>query len=267
MQGQKVLCGSSNCIRGEEMITIGICDDEIKYIEQLEEICRRYFTNNQIEGSVIHFDCGESVINYCENDENKRIDLLLLDIEMNGISGIELKERLLNEFMIRNIIFVSSHDECVFDAFSQKTIGFLKKPVEADKLETYVSKIVNEQRLGKIYSFVGDCGKEFSVAAENILYFKGEGGYTKVVYMTMNGLKEDLICKRIGSLEEEFESSNYIRTHKSYIVNVAAIVSIGKEINLKENILIPIGRAYKNGVNRKYTEFAKEFVYSRSLMR
>ena len=68
-------------------------------------------------------------------------------------------------------------------------------------------------------------------------------------------------------MEEEFESSNYIRTHKSYIVNVAAIVSIGKEINLKENILIPIGRAYKNGVNRKYTEFAKEFVYSRSLMR
>lgn len=249
-----------------DMFIIGICDDEDKYIEILGDICKNYCLDIQSEYEIHHFKSGEEVLEYCDNANSKRLDILFLDIEMNGINGIDLKGKLLKEFLIWKIVFVSSHHESVFEAFSQKTIGFLKKPVDEEKLKKYLLEIIKGKEENKVYSFVGAGGKEMIVALDDILCFKGEGSYTRIMYNTVDGVRKELICKRLGEIEKKFKYENFIRAHKSYIVNIAAIVSVDTQVHLVSGISVSIGRAYKNNVYRRYLEYGKQVVTSKPFM-
>lgn len=73
------------------------------------------------------FQSAEEVLYYCENMKNKRIDILFLDIEMPGMDGICLKNKLVDSPLIWRILFTTYYREKVFDAFGLKTIGFLLK--------------------------------------------------------------------------------------------------------------------------------------------
>ena len=111
---------------------IGICDDEKFARQEVRKLCELYFDENKIEHDYIEFESGEEVLDYSVKQDNPLIDLLFLDVEMEGVDGIRLKEQLLRQSMIERIVFVTSHKDKVFDAFGQKTIGFIPKPPAYD---------------------------------------------------------------------------------------------------------------------------------------
>ena len=101
---------------------IGICDDHKKERDIIFEYCERFFSKNEIEHTYVFFSKGEEILNYC-NEQNERIDLLFLDIEMEGISGIEVKDKVVKVEQVWRIVFVSSHLESMRYSFGTKTIG------------------------------------------------------------------------------------------------------------------------------------------------
>lgn len=89
------------------MLRIGICDDSAEARQHMLQLCQKYYENNTDAFEYKMYKNAEEVLEYCDDEENPKIDILFLDIEMDGLSGIKLKERVLKLDKIWRIAFVS----------------------------------------------------------------------------------------------------------------------------------------------------------------
>ena len=240
---------------------IGICDDERMSIEHVKKCCETVCQENRIEYSVCIFQSGEEVLQYCRDTDKARIDLLFLDIEMPGISGTELMEQVKKKYQIWRIVFVTSHLGCMQEAFSQKTIGFLSKPVTVEEVSKKILEVYEDLTENVQLRFTGDRGDPIAVLTDDILYMKGEGSYTRIYVRQSGSVQGILISKTLGTMEKELEKLPFIRVHKSYIVNVTKIRYLNTEVHLLEcETRIPVGRFYKNVVKETYFEYGKQMI-------
>ena len=104
-------------------MNIVICDDERKVIQDVGEICRSYFGN---EIYIYGFYNAESLLRKIA-EINDVIDLFILDIEMPGKDGLWLKQELERYHYGSSILYLTSHDELVHEAFGRYVIGFVDK--------------------------------------------------------------------------------------------------------------------------------------------
>ncbi len=230
------------------MMKIAICDDIFEEREELRETCEKYFYEKGLPCNYEMFQSGEEVLEY-KGDE---IWLLLLDIEMPGISGIELMQKLLYCKYIWRIIFVSYHIEYVMDSFSVKTLGFCKKPLQYERLYRYLDMAIYEKHKNHLIQFDKDKSSDF-IDERDIIYIKSDGHYIHVV--TTQG--EKLYTHSIGELEKRLNYSNIVRIHKSYMINLKYIDTYEyckiHMMNLEEHITI--GRVYYKAFKERYEKY------------
>ena len=246
---------------------IGICDDKEREQNQLEHLCKQYFSKNEDEYKLVKFQSAEEVMDYCKHVNSERIDLLFLDIEMQGISGIELKNRILKEDAVWRIVFVSYYKEKVFESFGLKTLGFVVKPISYDEVAKWIDVVCDELK-EEIYIELKDSQKDKSVLVrlEDVEYAKADGNYTDVYIHTSYDGKSDriLVSEKIGDIEKEMEEYPIIRVHKSYLVNLMNVTMMNKCVKVRDlEIEIPIGRYYRAVALKKYREYGREKVRKR----
>ena len=235
-----------------DRLIIGICDDEQKSIEITKEYCEKVSEELGIEFAYRIFMSGEEVL---ECDEI--IDILMLDIEMNGINGIETMHELEDKDTIGNILFVSGYADYIHESFGTKTKGFICKPIEysqvkkeIEKTITYIKKAMNKQIIK-----VDVGGRLILLDTENIVYIQGEGRYVRIVTNT----ESCLVTENIKVWGEKLTNNNIQRVHKSYLVNFKYILRVaGTEIILKDNTKLPIGRKYCETVREQYRKYLFE---------
>jgi len=245
---------------------IGICDDEKYARQEVQKLCELFFDENCIEHNYIEFESGEEVLTYSTKQDSSPIDLLFLDVEMEGVDGIRLKEQLLRQRTIERIVFVTSHKDKVFDAFGQKTIGFIMKPPTYERVEKMLTVVREEMRENVELVFVGYNGEEQSLRLEDIAYFKASGSYTEIYSYASDMTKMEcfVISKKIGEVECSMKDCPILRVHKSFLVNLVNVVRVGEEItvkNLEEKI--PIGRKYKEQIKAAYASYISDKVRKR----
>ena len=245
---------------------IGICDDEKRARMEVRKLCELYFAENEIEHDYMEFESGEAVLTYSANRDSLPIELLFLDVEMDGLDGIRLKEQLLRKSAIERIVFVTSHTDKMFDAFGQKTVGFIPKPPLYERVEKMLTVVREEKQENVELVFIGYNGKEQSVRLNDIVYFKASGSYTEIYSYAFDGAEIEcfVISKKIGEVEQSMEDYSVLRVHKSFLVNLANVVSVGEVIkvrNLEEKI--PIGRKYKEQVKATYASYISDKVRKR----
>lgn len=217
-------------------LTIAICDDIVTERNYLKNLCLDFTKNNNILCKIILFSSGEEVLSYSGNT----IDLLLLDIEMNGISGIDVMKNLEEANKVRKIVFVTNHTESVFDAFSIKTIAFGIKPILYEDISKWISIVIKESD----YSILRFGDKYIKIS--DIFYISAQGNYIKI--HTLND--EFLIRGNMRYWNKEITDINLLRVHKSYMVNLDYI-EFDNTNTLKIIILdtsLPLGRAYKKAL-------------------
>lgn len=248
------------------MIRIGICDDIEKEVLKIEQLCRAVFEDKNIQCHYIKFYSGEEVLEYCENPENERIDLLFLDVEMSGISGLELKDRIIQKSAVWRIAFVTSYEESVYGAFSLKTIGFIKKPATEKEIEKMINIVRNDLKENVVMTYKDYRGEVINIPIESIFYFVANESYSIMHTEKEENINEQgtLLCKKLGVIEKELQKYGFIRVHKSYLVNFANVIELGENIVLRKlRIKIPVGRKYKEQVRMSYLEYGKERVRQR----
>lgn len=152
---------------------IGICDDDRFQREYLSKLCVECADELGIDCDIVEFSTRYEVLNY----QGEMLTLLLLDIEMEGINGIELKEHIEHSDMVWRIIFISSHEECVWSAFGINTLAFERKPISRNRMERWIRAAVKEFDGEIIIKFEKDNTATWS-KVENLLYLCGEGNYT-----------------------------------------------------------------------------------------
>ncbi len=228
---------------------IGICDDEIKCVGVTRICCDRFMKEYKLDTQYVTFGSGEEVLEYEE-----QIDILFLDIEMQGIDGIKTMEVLEKRSNIKNIFFVSSHSDCVFDTFGAKTRGFICKPIEYDRFAREVKKVIDKLRDDKIVEFIIE-GRPITILVRDIVYLESADKYVKV--FTEN--EDYLISGSIGSWEQKFADCNFVRIHKSYLVNLDFVMDMKDNVTISLPIKkLPIGRKYKDNSRNVYWEYIRK---------
>lgn len=245
---------------------IGVCDDEKYARQEVRRLCELYFNEQNIEHNYIEFEMGEEVLSYCMQQDSEPVGVLFLDVEMGGVDGISLKEQLLRQRKIERIVFVTSHKDKVFDAFGQKTIGFIPKPPTYELVEKMLTIVREERRENVELIFAGYNGEQHCIRLGEIAYFKAAGSYTEVYSYVSNGegIECFVVSKKIGEVERSLSAYPVLRVHKSFLVNLVNVVSV-REIITVRNIeeKIPVGRKYKEQIKMVYASYISDKVRKR----
>ena len=110
--------------------TIAICDDEKYWQNQILNCCKLLENDINFNFEYHIFSSGEDVLKYQSN-----IDILLLDEELPGTSGQSVKEQFEASNKNTIIIFITSHNEIVYDSFGKNVYGFITKPINQTNLQ------------------------------------------------------------------------------------------------------------------------------------
>ena len=163
-------------------------------------------------------------------------DIVLLDIRMPGLDGIEAAHHLNSADNPPAIVFTTAYDEYAIDAFDARAIGYVLKPVRRAKLEaaleqasrlarSTLSEVARapgvESRRDHVCAQTGD--RLRLIPLDDIDYFRADQKYVAVHHS--NGIS--LISESLKSLEEEFED-RFVRIHRSVLVAVARIETLEK---------------------------------------
>lgn len=187
-----------------------------------------------------------------EEMQNKRIDLIFLDIQMPEVNGLEFA-RFIDEDT--RIIFTTAFSEYALDGYKVNALDYLLKPfsysdfLKASKkaLDWYemkeASREVKEKTRNSI--FVRSDYKLINILFDDILYIEGLKDYIKI-FIT-NESKPILTLMSLKSMEEDLPGNRFIRVHRSYIVSRDKISSVDKNRIIINNQQIPIGETYRKG--------------------
>lgn len=132
------------------MIHIAICDDEKSMSGLIRKMVSDFFCSKNMETEIVVFSCGEELLKY-----GKQIDILFLDIQMNGIDGMETA-RILRERKFRGfLIFITVLKEMVFKSFEMQAYDYLVKPFkERDFKKTMERLLRSMQNASEAYLLV-----------------------------------------------------------------------------------------------------------------
>ena len=203
---------------------------------------------------------GLSLVAECENAieaynliNKKPVDLLLLDIEMPGMTGLELTKNLGHKSPF--IIFTTAKRNYAVDAFELNVIDYLVKPIDPGRFlkaiervkEAMESKRAEVEVKDKEFVFIKDNGILKKISADDILYLEAMGDYVKI----FTAQKFHIVHATLKSIEEKLSPSKFMRVHRSYIIALNKIDFIEEGTININGAPIPVADAYKSLLNSK----------------
>jgi len=177
----------------------------------------------------------------------KPVDVLFLDIEMPGMTGIELTKNLKKKSPF--IIFTTAKPDYAVDAFELNVIDYLVKPIEparflkaVDRLREAIESNKEQLQVRETeFVFVKDNGVLKKVNADDIQYLEAMGDYVKI----FTPQKFHIVHSTLKSIEEKLPPLKFMRIHRSYIVALNKIDFIEEGVININGAAIPVADAYK----------------------
>lgn len=182
-------------------------------------------------------------------------DLVFLDIQMPGKSGFDLLEELDS---VPTVVFTTAYDEYALKAFEYNAMDYLLKPIEPQRLEETVKKLVEKDKReivsqvtdGKVLAekdqvFVKDGERCWFVKLETVRLFESEGNYVRIYF----GENKPLILRTLNYLDERLDPKSFFRANRKHIVNLKWIESI--ETWLNGGLLVKLRGGHKIEVSRR----------------
>lgn len=230
------------------MIKAAICDDEAAILNRLREHISSEFARLGAEISVEGFSSGEEFLS--AHNENA-FDAVFLDIDMPEIGGFDIAERI-NSIGEPLIVFVTSHDELVFSSIRFRPFRFIRKAYLENELPETAEAVRNElakRSSARKFTFQAKNGEVF-VDLGAVEYIEIYGHWLKV------HIKDDKPLECYGSLsdfEKRLGEFNFVRTHKSYLINCKFIYAIEKnQVVLDDKTAIPLSRYKADAVKSRF---------------
>ena len=227
------------------VLKIAVCDDEAVIRKDLIKA----LGSLDIAFEAMEYPSGGELIS-----SDEEYDLIFLDIEMDGINGMETAEQLRKNGCKSNIVFLTSHTEFMQAAFRVRAFRFLEKPVDRKMLAEAVRETCAELMQDKKI-VVKSGGEVVTVNCDDIISLEAFGDGTYIY------TKGDVICaqSQLKHLLAELESSGFIQVHKSYAVAFRHIRSLNKS-SVSMDFLkdeIPVSRRKYSQLKTSYFEFIR----------
>ena len=229
---------------------IAICDDEKSYIEKIKKDIKSFQTHeNEFEFS--EFESVEEVIAEFSND---KYDLLILDIEMKDLNGLQTAEfiRQLDKNVI--LIFMTGYDKFVYQGYEVKAFRYILKNQPEPIYFKQLSDTIQEYYRNKKYIKVIDDGIEKELLTVDILYI--EVYSHQIVIHTFN--KEYYQKGKLSDYEKMLEECLFVRSDKSVLINVTNIDYIKKnQVFMKNGKILYVSRNHLEKITRAFLKFSR----------
>lgn len=227
-----------------------IVDDEQVFLEKIEitvqEIC-------ESEGISVSIKTDDDPVSVLEDKEFSTSDVVLLDIEMDDLSGIEIASKI-NERKGKSdkpyIIFVTNRDDLVFDALKIQPYSFVRKS-HLEDLRACLKKI--NERISEPDVYVIKTGRDtMHLFINDIIYLEKKNNY--VVFYTQAGVFKERT--NIETKLADLQKYGFLRTQIGYLVNVRYIEEISDmSVLLSVGKYVPLSKKYKKSVKQDFYEW------------
>ncbi|MGA9213296.1 LytR/AlgR family response regulator transcription factor [Kaistella sp.] len=226
--------------------SIIVDDDEIDRLTVLS-----YAKKFPILNVIGAYSCAEHALKAI--GENN-VDVLFLDIDLPGLSGVELRK---SAKEIPVCIFITSHTEFAVESFELDTLDFIVKPIKFDRFENAIKRVEEfmeikrkadlfESSLGGDVIYIKEGHEQTKVKLHDIFYIEALKDYSLIV----TSEKRHCVLSSIGNLLKEVNFQSFIRVHRSFAVQRQFVQKINiHEIILNNEVVIPVGRSFKDNLN------------------
>lgn len=228
---------------------ICICDDDSFFIEEIRNRLSQLQTESECF-SVSDFRGTEELLEFYKNGGYS--DILFIDIEMDGINGIEAAEiiRALSPRTI--IIFVSAHSDYIFDAFRLEALHFLVKPVKDSDFSEVFGRALNKYRAVNASIVLRWESTRNKIEIDKISFVEGYRRHLSV--HTAGGVFEAV--GKMSEIQQLLSPHGFVRVHQGFIVNMHYIKCFGiNEIELTDGSRVPVSVRKRQDALKVYDNF------------
>ena len=193
----------------------------------------------------------ESAVTAMKELRERPVDLLFLDIQMPELSGLEFATLLPKD---TRIIFTTAFDRYAIDGYKVDAADYLLKPVSYDRFAASVNKVIkwfetNERRKTAArdrFVYVKSEYKLIRLDFDDILYIEGLKDYVKIYFEAPR--KPVLSLVNMKRVEDCLPKPQFMRVHRSFIVNMAKVSMVDRGRIVVGDVFIPVSESYKNQV-------------------
>jgi DNA-binding LytR/AlgR family response regulator len=195
------------------------------------------------------FTDGIEAANFINNSKNRSIDIMFLDIQMPGMTGMELLRTFEN---LPQIILISGHDNHAIEAFEQGVTDYLLKPVTYPRFLKAVNRAKEEieaQQQSIVsnssnHIFIKQAYNLLKIDNDSIFWVEALGDYINI----FTDKDKFTVHSTMKNIESKLPKDKFLRVHRSFIVNINKIekVDLDDGLLVVEKKLIPIGISYKD---------------------
>ena len=194
------------------MLMIAVCDDEIRECLHLSKQIRIILEELNVPYTIKQYNNGQQLLQ--DADE---FDIIFLDIIMCGMDGMKTAELLRHNFSDKILIFISSSRQYVFDAFAVEAFEYLVKPLDEQKLRRTLLRCISKiTRHAEDFIIISKGRQTRKLFLDEIRYFEMRGRLIEAhgMHPTFSWYEQ------IGTLETALSDKDFVRCHKSYLINL-----------------------------------------------
>ncbi len=235
------------------MLTMAICDDNKADVELLEDALDKI--HNYLIDYDVYYSAEELLKNIVQN--KKDYQLYIFDIEMPGMTGLQLAEKVRKINSRALFVFLTGYTQYVMEVFSVVMFDYISKPITTEKLNSVLSRVVEYLKIVKQDFVFHYCKDQFSVSCDDILYIEKKGRLA-VIHTISENFKTNMT---INEIWEQLDDRVFTHIHVSFIINMDHLRSIeGAEAVLDNGEHLLTARAHKQELKEKHMEFIRRKV-------
>lgn len=233
------------------MLKIAIVDDETESLTYINLKVKQIFFKRKIEIKTNMFTSGEQLIKKLFDDK-VYFDVVFLDVQMPNQIGMEIAKTIRSKYNDILIVFVTSFDNYVFEAFDYDATAYIRKDEFDEKIESTVDRIVSKINMNSKEIVFSNSEGKYHISPKDIMYFES---LNHSIYIHDCKNRVIKITNSLNQLEQEFSIYNFIRIHSGYLVNLKYVYSIENiSIVLSNGSILPVSRHRLKEVKRIFHE-------------
>ncbi len=226
---------------------VAVCDDSAVDAAYVEELLQTWAAERGLEVSAERFSSAEQFLFHYEEDKN--FDILLLDIEMGGMDGVEMAKTIRKENEAVQIVFITGYSDYIAEGYEVAALHYLMKPVRPEKLFAVLDRAFEACRKNARCLNLELSGEMVRIPVYEVRYLD-----VRQNYVTVHARRDYTVKRTLAEFEAALDES-FCRVGRSLIVNLRQIRRVTKkEVVLADGTALPLPRGAYEPLNRAIIE-------------